>query len=58
MLEEGRGGGDREVESHRYSKNGDYVISDAQKRYWHHINFLEISTDLPETYYGRAKQKI
>lgn len=55
MLEGGEGGGgDGEDESHRYSKNGAYVISDAQKRYWHHITFLEISTDPPETYYGRA----
>ena len=50
MLE--GGGGDGEVESDRYSKNGAYVINDAQKRYWHHITFLEISTDPPETYYG------
>ncbi len=49
-----KGRGDGEVESDRYSKNGAYVMSDAQKRYWHHITFLEISTDPPETYYGRA----
>jgi len=46
--------GDGEIESHRYSKNGAYVISDAQKRYWHNITFLEISNDPPETFYGRA----
>jgi hypothetical protein len=44
--------GDGEIESHRYSKNGAYVISDAQKR--SNITFLEISNDPPETFYGRA----